>query len=190
MGSPKALLRTADGSAFVVSIARTLHAAGVSPIVVVAGANDDAVRQALRADDVRDIRVVRNPTPDRGQLSSLLVGMEAVEAGSPPALMMTLVDVPLVTTETVRAVLSAWQASRADVVRPAIGEKHGHPVIFDRRLFAALRSAPLDEGAKAVLRSPGVRIENVPVIDQGCLVDIDTPDDYRRLVQAGEPRRS
>ena len=56
------------------------------------------------------------------------------------------------------------------------------PVLFARRLFGELRSAPLDAGAKTVVRAYASAIVNVEVDDRGCLVDVDTPDEYRRLV--------
>jgi molybdenum cofactor cytidylyltransferase len=66
-------------------------------------------------------------------------------------------------------------------VRPAIGDRHGHPVIFDRAVLKALRTAPIDAGAKTVVRAHEHDLLNVPVDDEGCLVDVDTPDEYRRL---------
>ena len=95
---------------------------------------------------------------------------------------MTLVDVPLVTRQTVRAVVEAWEIRRAAIVRPVMGERHGHPVIFDRRLFGELLDAPLDRGAKHVIRAHAAEVENVPVTDPGCLVDVDTPQDYERVM--------
>jgi molybdenum cofactor cytidylyltransferase len=94
---------------------------------------------------------------------------------------VTLVDVPMLDPRTVRVVVAEWQRVRAPLVRPAIGDRHGHPVVFDQRLFAELRTAPLDVGAKAVVRAHADEIVNVPVTDEGCLVDVDTPQDYEAL---------
>jgi molybdenum cofactor cytidylyltransferase len=98
------------------------------------------------------------------------------------ALLVTLADVPMITVEVVRQVIDAWQTTRAPIVRPAIGSTHGHPVLYDRSLFPALRSAPLEQGAKAVVRARESDILNVPVSDPGCLRDVDTPDDYSKLL--------
>jgi CTP:molybdopterin cytidylyltransferase MocA len=54
-------------------------------------------------------------------------------------------------------------------------------VIFDRRLFGELRAAPLDEGARIVVRAHWDESVDVPVDDPGALMDIDTPADYQRL---------
>jgi molybdenum cofactor cytidylyltransferase len=160
MGSPKALLPTRDGHPFVDAV-----------VDVIARFESDA-----------SIRAVRNPDPGRGQLSSLLEGMAAAVQPATEALLVTLVDVPLVDVSTVTSVISAWQRTRAPIVRPAIGERHGHPVIFDRRLFDELRRAPLDAGAKAVVRAHEAEILNVPVDDEGCVRDIDTREDYKAVL--------
>jgi len=181
MGSPKAALRTPDGETFVTRIVRTLRTAGVTDLVIVTGTHHDAVLDALAHDREPAPRIVRNPDPSRGQLSSLLAGMDAVVTLQSDAVMMTLVDVPLVRASTVAAVIESWQRTRAPIVRPAIGDQHGHPVIFDRALFNELRRAPLDAGAKSVVRAHEHEIVNVTVDDEGCVRDVDTPSDYQRL---------
>jgi molybdenum cofactor cytidylyltransferase len=93
----------------------------------------------------------------------------------------------MVSVATVRAVLACWQESGAPIVRPAIGDRHGHPVIFGRSVLDELRRAPVEAGAKSVLRAHERDVLNVAVDDEGCLVDVDTRDDYRRL--RGEPSR-
>ena len=182
MGFPKALLLTRDGTPFVVAIASSFAAAGIQDIVVVTGRDHERISDALAERDLAiRPRVVRNPDPSRGQLSSLLEGMEAVVTPDTPALVVTLVDVPRLDPHTVRLVVAEWQRTQAAIVRPAIGDRHGHPVVFDRRLFAELRAAPADAGAKAVVRAHAHEILNVPVADEGCLVDVDTPQDYEAL---------
>ena len=127
--------------------------------------------------------MVRNPDPGRGQLSSLWTGMAAAVTPDTEALLMTLVDVPMLSAATVEAVVDEWRRSRAPIVRPAIGAAHGHPVLFDRSLFDELRQAPLDGGAKTVVRRHESRIVNVVPPDDGCLRDIDTPEDYSALLR-------
>ena len=164
--------------------ARTFAAAGLQNLVIVTGSQHAAIVEAVGADRPSlNPRFARNPDPSRGQLSSLWVGLEAAMQPDLDAVVITLVDVPMVRPETIRQVIDAWTRSRAPVVRPAVGERHGHPVLFDRALFTELRQAPLREGAKAVVHAHADRIVNVPVDDQGCLVDVDTPADYDAIVK-------
>jgi CTP:molybdopterin cytidylyltransferase MocA len=182
MGSPKAALLTPDGATFVGRVVTTLRDAGVDDLVIVTGRHHDAVVESIARDHRSTTpRMVRNPDPSRGPLSSLLTGMEIVVTPQTDAMLMTLVDVPLVRVSTVTAVIDAWRRTRAPIVRPAIGDRHGHPVIFDRVLFDELRRAPLDAGAKSVVRAHEHEIVNVPVDDEDCVRDVDTPSDYERL---------
>ena len=195
MGRPKALL-PAGGETFVGRIARTLRAGGAGPLVVVAPGAELAARiRAALAGHAGFAplpraplpRVVVNPDPDRGQLSSLVVGLDALElpdadGRAVDAVLVTLVDVPLATAATVRALLERYRRTRAPLVRPARrdGPGHGHPVLFGRALFAELRRADPAAGAKPVVRAHEAEAEDVVVDDPGAFTDIDTPDDYRR----------
>ncbi|MEP7116270.1 MAG: nucleotidyltransferase family protein [Acidobacteriota bacterium] len=180
MGRPKAGLAIADGGpTFAAAIVATLRAAGVGEVVIVAGAHPAEVADSVRG--LPGVRVVQNPRWPAGQLSSLLAGLDAVDTPELEAVLVTLVDVPLVRPATVMALLEAWRGSRAPIVRPAIGERHGHPVIFDRVTFSDLRAAPLEVGAKAVVGLWHARILNVPTADRGVLIDVDTPQDYGAL---------
>ena len=183
MGTPKALLTAPDGQPFVVRIVRAFADAGIGTIAVVTGSAHEGISEALAGAALGVVpRVVRNADPARGQVSSLWTGMDAVVGNDIDGLLVTLVDVPMLTTATITTVVDAWRQSLAPIVRPAVGERHGHPVLFDRTLFDELRHAPLEGGAKAVVRRHDARILNVTPPDLGCLRDIDTPEDYRALV--------
>lgn len=177
MGRPKALLR-AGGDTFVGRILRTLRDAGTGETVVVIRPGADDVTREVAATGFG--RVIENPDPDRGQLSSLLTGLNAVDRPGVDAVLVTLVDVPLITAATVRLLLERARLARAPILRAVHAGRHGHPVVFMRAVFAALRDADPSLGAKAVMRDHGV--EDVDVGDPGVIEDVDTPDDYRRLI--------
>jgi molybdenum cofactor cytidylyltransferase len=181
MGVPKAGLSLPGGHTVLSRGVATLLAAGVPRVVVVAGALADAVRAALRTRDAR-VRVIDNPRWADGQLSSLLAGLAAVRGPRLEAVLVTLVDVPLVSPDTVRAVVSAWRRTRAPIVRPARGAEHGHPVMFDCALFDELATADPFTGAKSVVRRHEAEIVNVPVDDDGAFLDLDTPEDYEKAL--------
>ena len=182
MGRPKAGLSLGAGLGTVLSRGvGALLAAGVPRVVVVAGAHPGAVRQALEGTDAR-VSVVDNPAWAAGQLSSLLCGLDAVDDGRLEAVLMTLVDVPLVAPATIRRLIDTWRETRAPIVRPARGDTHGHPVLLDRRLFAELRTADPASGAKPVVRAHAHEAVNVPVDDEGAFLDLDTPADYERAL--------
>jgi molybdenum cofactor cytidylyltransferase len=181
MGRPKALLRDPDGCPFVARIVRSIAGAGVQRIVVVTGEHHLGIAQALESERQEQLLLARNPDPARGQLSSLWTGMQALDGDQPDALLVTLVDVPMIAPSTIRHVVDSWRRTHAPVVRPVMGEQHGHPVLFDASVFGELRQAPLEAGAKTVVRAHASDMIEVEVADPGCLVDIDTPEEYRKL---------
>lgn len=176
MGRPKALLPIGPSAEpFVRVICDSLVAASVSPIVVV-------TRTALLgdlADVLPGIMLVVNPEPDRGQLSSLLAGLEAL--GPRDAVLVTLVDLPQFRPSTVASLLAAWRRTHAPLVRPVHHGRHGHPVIFGAPLLDALRVATVELGAKPVIHRFLAEAIDVSVDDRGTVEDIDTPEDYDRL---------
>ena len=180
MGQPKAALPLGSPGETVLSrVLSALLTAGIPRVVVVAGAHPDAVRRALAAPDPR-VTVVDNPSWQEGQLSSLVRGLDAVDDPTLDAVLVTLVDVPLVAATTIERLVHAWRATGAPIVRPARGTEHGHPVLFDRRLFAELRAADPARGAKPVVHAHAHEVLNVPVEDGGAFLDLDTPEDYER----------
>lgn len=182
MGQPKAALPLGPRGGTVLSCGvSSLLAAGVPRVVVVAGAHVDAVRHSLQIRHP-SVTVVEHEGWRSGQLSSFLCGLDEVDQPTLEAVLMTLVDVPLVAPDTTRRLVRAWRTDGAAIVRPARGESHGHPVLFDRRVFAALRAADPAHGAKPVVHAYTGDLLDVPVEDEGAFLDVDTPEDYQRLL--------
>jgi molybdenum cofactor cytidylyltransferase len=183
MGRPKALLHDPDGRPFAARVVRTFAEASVRHVIIVTGSQHAAVVDAIAADRSPVTPVfVTNSQPSLGQLASLRIGLAAATTLDVDAVLVTPVDIPMVRPSTVRELIRVWERTRAPIVRPAVGERHGHPVLFDRAVFDALRSAPLALGARTVVHAWGGQLVNVPVDDDGCLFDIDTPADYDTIV--------
>ena len=180
-GRTKALLAVDERDTFVSRIVRTFHAAGVEEIVVVAGHEAGRLTAAVEAGRLA-ARVVLNEAFESGQLSSLLAGLRAVDRPGVEAILLTLVDVPMVSARTVQAVLERYRRTRASIVRPVAGGLHGHPVLIDRRLFAALHDADPEVGAKPVVRAHVSDAGDVEIDDPGAFADVDTPAEYKNLI--------
>ncbi len=179
MGRPKALLPIGtEGETFLSRVAATLRAANLDDVLVVV--SPDLLEMSSRLPPgAPPLGVVVNTHPERGQLSSLLAALRVVDRPGVNAMLVTLVDVPLVSVETVTALLAAHRRTAAPIVRPARRGRHGHPVIFGARVFADLRRANPELGAKSVLREHASEIVDVDVDDAGAFIDIDTPEAYR-----------
>jgi molybdenum cofactor cytidylyltransferase len=195
MGRAKATLPLDATDTFLTRIVRTFLEADVDDVVVVVGHEADAIVSSFSASGL-PARFVVNHDYDRGQWSSLVAGLGVVDRPGVAATLMTLVDVPLVTADTVRAVLACYRRTHAPVVRPTSGSRHGHPLLVDRSLFAELRGADPAEGAKPVIRAHASAAGDIAIADEGAFRDIDTEEDYLRMISdrssggAGSPRQS
>jgi len=170
MGRPKATLTTGPGGrTFVGAILETLVAAGVSDVRVVVAPG----LEGLGEDGVA------NPDPSAGMLSSVQCGLRAFTQ-PPQAVLVWPVDHPLVTVESVVAMIAAYRESDAPVIVPTYEGRRGHPVLFAARLIPELLRADPARGAREVVHAHADRIE-LPTNDPGVVEDVDTPDDYARL---------
>jgi len=178
IGGPKALLAL-EGSSFLQRSVALVSRPGVEAVYVVLG--HEAERVGREAGPLDPARIVVNPRYESGMLSSLLVGLEAAEAGGAEAVLIHPVDHPRVALATVDAVLASLR-SGARIAVPSWSNRRGHPAGFARETWPALHAAPADRGAREVLALHPEWIEHVPG-DAGCVAGVNTPDDYERIVR-------
>jgi molybdenum cofactor cytidylyltransferase len=181
MGRAKATLPLGADDTFLSIIVRTFHAAGVDDVVIVVGHDRDAVIQSFAASGL-PARFVVNTEYDRGQLSSLVAGLGAIDRPGVRAVLMTLVDVPLFAASTVQAVVERYRETGVPIVRPTSGARHGHPMLIDRSVFAAVRAADPAAGAKPIVRAHATAAGDLPIADEGAFLDVDTPEEYEQVI--------
>ena len=179
MGRPKQLLDW-HGRPLVRAAAETALAAGLDPLVAVVGAARAEVTAALAG---LPLRIVANPSYLAGQSTSLRAGVAALGPDADAAVVL-LGDQPFVTVEIVDRIVAEWHASGAAIVAPVYAGQRGNPVLFDRAVFADLLAVQGDQGARAVLAADPSRVRLVHFDDARPLADVDTPEDYERLLSS------
>jgi CTP:molybdopterin cytidylyltransferase MocA len=180
MGRSKATLPLPNGDTFLSRIVATFLDAGIDDVVVVVGHEAELVVSTFNQSGL-PARFVRNPDFERGQFSSILAGLRAIDRPGVAAMLLTLVDVPLVNGATVRAVLDQYRRTHAPIVRPTSGSRHGHPVLIDRSVFDELRRADPAAGAKPVVRAHASAAGDIEIADEGAFTDFDTPHDLAKI---------
>jgi molybdenum cofactor cytidylyltransferase len=175
MGRPKPLLPL-NGETFLGHLLGQLRASRVERVVVVLGHRPEQVLEAMP--EVRDLAIV-NERYQLGQLSSFVVGLEAV-GHEADAVLLCLADHPFITAELIDELITGFETSRLPIVVPVHGGRRGHPVLFAAPLFAELRAAPLDQGARVVVRAHADEILELATDEAGILADVDTPEEYER----------
>lgn len=188
IGTPKALLDL-GGRPAVLRCVDLLRAGGATSLLVVTGAG--AAAERIEALLPRDVEVIRNPEPERGQTSSLKL---ALAGRVPEDVLLHTVDHPLVHPDDVRALLAAWRAAPAGIaiVAPSVEGRRGHPTLYSAAAAAEFCALDDDQPAHAVVRREPARVMHVARSDPWIVLDIDTPEDLSaaRRALAGRERLS
>jgi len=175
MGREKILLPL--GSTTVLErVLASLAAVGVAEIAVVVRPNAAAARGISER---AGARVFENPRPEDDLLSSIRLGLDALD----PALEAVFVwpaDHPLVRTQTLETLLR--EASRDRAVLPTWNGRRGHPALVGAALRRDIATRPLPGGLRDLWRERAEAVVEAPVEDEGILLDLDTPEDYRRAL--------
>lgn len=180
MGSDKALLPF--GASNFLEHLIGLFLPRVEPLVVVLGHHAGEIRAAIRPRP--GLQIVINNAYRAGQLSSLQAAIRALPADAPAAL-LTLVDHPAVTAETLEAMLERFAAAAPALLIPRYQGRRGHPVLLARALLNEILALPVSASAKQVVRAHLGEAAFLDVNDPGVVRDVDTPEDYRSLAKGG-----
>ena len=175
MGQPKQLLLW-KGEPLVRSVAHTALAAGLSPVVLVTGAHGAQVQAAVQG---LPVTLVQNPDWESGQSSSVQVGLRAIPQETGAAIFL-LADQPRVTVTLLRSLVERHAETLVPIVAPQMAGQRANPVLFDRLTFRDLMSLQGDIGGRALFSQYPVNW--LEWQDASLLLDVDTADDYRRLV--------
>jgi molybdenum cofactor cytidylyltransferase len=174
MGNPKALLRY-RGQTFLERILAVIEATQIKHVIVVAGHHHEAIVQAFP-----EAPVVFNPDYDQGMSTSVKAGIRSLPAAVAGAAIF-LVDHPLIDPKTVNALLE--RLSPGKIVVPVHAGRRGHPVVFAASLFGEILELFSDQGLNTVVKKNRERVVEVDVEDAGILRDIDTPEQFAKLLE-------
>ena len=201
MGTDKALLKwppeTQNGSILPSGLPSTLLSAQIAAlrpftekIIVVAGKNADRLKPVAEACGAA---VVVNPEPERGQFSSLQIGLRAVLERGFGAAMITLVDSPPLGAASLTRLRDGFEQALARgkwAVTPENRGRRGHPQLAGRALIDALLGAPVTSNAREVKHAHAEFFEDVAIPDLLASAEMNTPEEYAAMVAKTQPRPS
>ncbi len=187
-GQPKPLLDW-RGRPFIHAVAESALSAGLSPVVVITGAQAESVETVL-AD--LPVEIVRNENWQNGQSSSIQAGLRSLLTPSLKssgfgagwqgvgAAIFLLADQPQITPTVLQALKDEHARTLSPILAPLVAGQRANPVLFDRLTFPELMALTGDVGGRAIFsRFP---VDYLTWHDENLLSDVDTPEDYRKLV--------
>jgi molybdenum cofactor cytidylyltransferase len=181
-GRPKALLEL-GGVPLVLRQLIALSGAGVDEVAVVLGHHGEAVEAAVQP---FPITLVRNPSPDDGQASSVRLGLAALSPRL-DAVIVALADQPLVDAQDIVALIGAFRRrGEAAMVAPRVKRADGatvpgNPVMFDAALRDEWLAGSADLACRKWREANPARLHWFDTDNQRYGVDIDTPEDLERF---------
>jgi probable selenium-dependent hydroxylase accessory protein YqeC len=173
-GQPKLLLDW-HGKPLIAHVADVVLASPVRPVVVVLGAHEEAIRNALGS---RPVQIVFNPSWRDGMSTSVRAGLAALPSEASGALFV-LADQPNVTPELLTWLITRFQETGAPIIEPRAGSRPGNPTLFAREMFGELAQVTGDHGGRPLINKYADRVAVVHVNDLSTLQDIDTFEDYK-----------
>jgi CTP:molybdopterin cytidylyltransferase MocA len=162
------------------AVVRAVAAADLAPVIVVTGFHGGVVGEAVGA----SARVVHNPHPESGNLSSLLVGLDAL--GDVDGAVVVLADMPGVQSEVVAALADGLIESESLGGWVEYADGWGHPLALVRSVFDDVRTLSGPRPLWPFLSS--LRDEDTFIlhVDSPRPIDVNTPEDHERVTRSGD----
>jgi len=179
-GKTKQLL-SYNGSSLIQHVINEAVQAGLNPVMVVTGAYSKEVSNVIHQNN---IQTVFNENWKQGIASGIVTGLKEITSQHPhiEKLILAVCDQPFVSAALFQQLNSEQIKTGKPVVACAYAGTVGTPVLFTKKYFDKLQMLQGDEGAKKVLKQNMGDVATVS-FPQGS-IDIDTPEDYHRLLDA------
>jgi molybdenum cofactor cytidylyltransferase len=179
LGRPKQLLPLA-GLPLLAHVLRNAASSNLDEVILVLGFEAERIAAAVGE---WGQRLVVNPDYAAGQSTSLRAGLAAVDPAS-EAVLFLLGDQPGVSPATIDALIEMFRSSGGPIVAAQYGGKTGNPVLFARALFPELAQVTGDQGARKIVKAHQNEVVHVAVSGSRPPRDVDTEEDYEKLLTA------
>lgn len=188
MGRPKPLLDF-DGRLCLEVVLDACREGGVTEAIVVLGPGADPLRERIAAR--AGTLCVVNDRPERGQTSSVKIGLGAVAAGAAGFFILPA-DHPLIVGADLAILLDRFGARPAGgtILIPAHRGRRGHPVLMAAAHREAILALPDGVPLRDYIRARETEVEIVPAQGAGVVTGINTEDEYRAALAEFRRRRA
>lgn len=177
MGQPKQLLAV-NGRPLLALTVETALASAAWPVVVVLGANAEAIRPALAT---YPVLIAENAAWAEGMASSIRTGIDTLHQFSRvlDGAVIALCDQPALSADMIARLVATHQATGRGIVAARYAGRQGAPALFTKQYFSNLAALTGEEGARALLYGDPSQVAAVDLPELA--FDLDTPADYAAL---------
>ena len=169
-----------NGKPMITHTADVFFEAGITDLFVVVGKQGEAVISALEGYHARFLW--NSAYAQTEMFASLQIGLRAIlRAGGYDMAFLLPGDMPAVEPEVLLSLMREMEAGDWNVVFPSTGKRRLHPPLIHKRMFDALIAYSGEDGLRGAFRALNANIGYVIATDAGCLLDVDTPEDYESV---------
>lgn len=145
----------------------------VDELVVVTGKFDKELRPYLN-----NFKVVYNKDYELGMFSSVKAGIKDIDSD----LLILPGDISNVSSKTISTII----ANKGLITIPTYKGKSGHPLFLNKEMVNKLKQEDINSNLRAFINSNIDKVNYVEVDDPFINFDVDTIEDYNRLVKQGK----
>ncbi|GAB6137900.1 nucleotidyltransferase family protein [Halanaerobaculum tunisiense] len=176
-GKAKQLLSIGDKT-MIEKVVNNLLATKIDEVVVVLGYQASQIKELIVN---KEVKICYNQNYKFGQSTSLKKGLSAI-TNNCKAILCVLGDQPLVKKETINQLITEFKEGEGLIVAPEYKGYRGNPVIFSADLKSEMIKVSGDQGARGLIDKYYDQSKLIKVEDQGVIFDIDTKEDYLKLL--------
>ncbi|MBQ9458743.1 MAG: NTP transferase domain-containing protein [Oscillospiraceae bacterium] len=153
----------------------TYQQAGIFPIVIITGEDEEEIKRQLAA---YGVIFVQNTEDDPELLTSVKLGLQYLDEKC-ERIMFTPVNVPMFTPTT----LLAMTEREEDVVIASYQRRGGHPVLISQRVLPAIRQYRGEDGLRGAIAASGARRVYVDVDDKGVILNVHNAEELQKQLK-------
>ena len=168
-----------DGRTAIEGLAESLRGAGIEDIVVVTGHERERLAPVL---DRERLMEAFNEDYGKGMFTSIQTGLARAAEAFPDrdACLLMPVDCPLISIETMKTLMAEYEEGDNFYV-PTYEGKKGHPLVIPKSRVEEILASDGQEGLKTITDREPEKMIRIPVTDEGCVLDMDTPEGYQEI---------
>jgi CTP:molybdopterin cytidylyltransferase MocA len=160
---------------------RALHLLAPVQISLVTGYFHEQIEAAISN---KNVEIIRNPEPARGQQHSVRLGLARMHADL-DLIMIVLADQPLLGTDDFRELIAAFQkrAAHTQIMYPMVEAQRGNPVLMSVAVVQAFLNESCDVTCRQYIDTHRDKVYQYQTANDHFIVDLDTLEDLASLAK-------
>jgi molybdenum cofactor cytidylyltransferase len=184
MGTVKSLLPF-GGTTLLETVLNNARRSKLTNIIVVLGYASEKIRRKVQ---FHGCVVVVNNDYSKGQSSSLQAGIGALPKDT-AGVMFLLGDQPFIDAQLIDNLIAGFRERSRRILLPTCDGQRGNPAVVPRHVFSSIAGITGDTGLRVLFPQLQGQVWEMETGDPGILLDIDTMEDYQRLLLLQQERQ-